>query len=467
MAGVVRRGDSFLITVYQGYEMRDKKNGGSKEYTQRKKTTTFHPPDGVTPAKAEKLARQYAAVWEDKIRGFVALDENRTFEDLAEWYYANVAPTVLKENVAIDNKSIIDTYIMPTLGREKLKNITPQMLDTLFRSLRTGGRVKQVFHVTDSDIFPRWGDSEMSRKTGISRHTIQKARLGLNIERDGAEKIAAYLERDFDDIFVSGVDNRELADGSISRIRRCLSAIFSAATRKEIMRRNPVSNTEPVKRGRMAASFLDETQAAALLAALDAQNNFQFKVMITMLLFTGMRGGELCGLKWDCVDMEKGIVYIRATLAYNSGNKSKGKEKYSLQAPKTVNSERYVLIPGSLVDLLKEQKAKQEERRAFCGKGWIDRGTVFTTVNGEYYSESYLNIQFKRIAKKIGLPDGVHIHSLRHTTASLLINSDVSPKVISEQLGHASTAITQDLYSHVFASSKLKAMQALELKLGK
>ena len=467
MAGVVKRGDTFLITAYMGYEMRDKKNGDGQEYVQRKKTTTFRPPDGVTASKAEKLARQYAAVWEDKIRGYVALDENRTFAELSQWYFSTVAPQKLKENIAIDDMNIVNTYIMPTLGREKLKNITPQILDTLFRKLRTEGKVKQVFHLKDSTIFPRWGDSEMSRQTGLSRHTIQRAKLGHNIERDGCEKIAAYLGKSFNDIWVSGVDNRELAESSVARIRRCLSAVFAAAVKKEIMRRNPVLHTETIKRGRMAASYLDETQATALLDALDAQPDFQFKAMITTLLFTGMRGGELCGLKWDCVDFDKGIIYIGATLAYNRGNKTRGKEKYSLQTPKTAHSERYVFIPASLVELLKEQKQKQEERRDFCGSGWIERGTVFTTVNGDYYSEQYLNTKFKRIARKIGLPDDVHIHSLRHTTASLLINSDVSPKVISEQLGHASTAITQDLYSHVFASSKLKAMQALDLKLGK
>ena len=469
MASIRKRGDTFLITAYMGYELRDKKNGGDgKEYVQRKKTTTYRPPDGVTASKAEKLARQYAAVWEDKIRGYVALDENRTFAELSEWFFSTVAPQKLKENVAIDDKSMIDAYIMPTLGREKLKNITPQMLDTLFRELRAGGKVKQVFHLTDCAIFPRRGDSEMSRQTGLSRHTIQRAKLGHNIERDGAEKIADYLGLKFSDIWVSGVDNRELADSSVSRVRRCLSSIFTAAVRKEIMRRNPVSHTETIKRGNFStAPYLDETQAAALLDALDGQDDFQFKAMITTLLFTGMRGGELCGLKWDCVDFGKGVIYIKATLAYNRGNVTRGKEKYTLQTPKTAHSERYVLIPASIAELLKEQKQRQEERRAAFGAGWIERGTVFATVNGDYYSESHLNAKFKRIVRKIGLPDALHIHSLRHTTASLLINSDVPAKVISEQLGHASTAITQDLYAHVFASSKVKAMQALELKLGK
>ena len=88
---------------------------------------------------------QYAAVWEEKIKGYVALDENRTFAELAAWYYETVAPVALKGNVLIDNKSMIDTYIMPTLARKKLKEITPTMLDTLFAELLKNGRTKDTY----------------------------------------------------------------------------------------------------------------------------------------------------------------------------------------------------------------------------------------------------------------------------------------------------------------------------------
>jgi integrase len=339
------------------------------------------------------------------------------------------------------------------------------MLDTLFRTLSTSGRVKDVFKLIDTSVIPTRKKLEISRETGLARKTVQRVSFGQNIERKNAEKIATYLGMKFDDIFVTGVENRELAPGSVSRIRRCLSAIFASAVRKEIMRRNPVSNTERIPRGQFAESFLDEQQAMTLLTALDEQPDFQLKAMITTLLFTGMRGGELCGLKWDSFDADKGIIYIRATLAYNRGNKTRGKEKYTLQTPKTKRSERYVMIPASLIALLKEQREHLEKRKTVFGSDWIERGTVFCTVNGDYCSEQYLNTKFKRLAKKIGLPDDIHIHSLRHTTASLLINAGVSPKLVAEQLGHASTAITQDLYSHIFESSKVKAMQILELAL--
>lgn len=232
--------------------------------------------------------------------------------------------------------------------------------------------------------------------------------------------------------------------------------------------------TGSIKRSSAASSWLDETQAFQLVNALDEQDDFQFKVMINTLLFTGTRGGELCGLQWQDIDFEKGIIYIRHTLVYirtpgQPRGQSKGetdRRHFELQTPKMAAGERYVVIPASLHGLFAEYKARCDDLKAKRGDSWNAENMVFLTVYGNHYSEQYLNAKFKKLARKIGLPDGIHIHSLRHTTASLLINSGVSPKLIAEQLGHASAAITQDIYSHIFQSSKARAAQALDIKLG-
>ena len=470
MASIRKRGSTFTITAYMGYDEQGK---------QRKKTTTFRPPDGVTAGKAEKLAKAFAANWEDKIRGYVALDENRTFADLAAWYYESVAPSVLKPNVLIDNRTMVYTYIMPTLARKKLKDISPAMLDSLFAELLKNGRIKDTYRLKEGIALPKgkWGSNEslsyIARETGLSRKTVTRLSQGYGIEKGNAEKIAACLGADFKDYFESDVESRALAESSVSRVKRCLSAIFTAAVKKEIMRRNPCSNTVTIKRSRSVSSWLDEKQALNLVAALDRQEDFQFKTMINTLLFTGMRGGELCGLQWQDIDLEKGIIYIRHTLAYirNVGEpKGQGKgrtdrRKFELQAPKTAAGERYVVIPSSLKGLLMEHKKRCDAWKAQRGETWNRDNMVFLTVFGNYYSEQYLNAKFKAFARRIGLPDNIHIHSLRHTTASLLINSDISPKLIAEQLGHASASITQDIYSHIFQSSKARAAQALDIAL--
>lgn len=471
MASIRKRGETFTITAYMGYDEQGK---------QIKKTTTYRPPENVTAGKAEKLAKAFAAQWEDKVRGYVALDENRTFAELAKWYYESVAPLKLKDNVRIDNMSMINTYIMPALARKKLKEITPAMLDALFAELRRNGRTKDTYKLVDGYELPKGryrgvNLCSIARDADMSRTTLARLSAGHGIEKGNAEKIAAVLNERFDDMFISDMQDRSLEQSSISRIRRCLSAIFTAAVQKEIMRRNPVANTVPIsKKSKKPVSYLDETQALALVQHLEQQSDFQYKVMINTLLFTGMRGGELCGLQWQDIDFEQGIIYIRHTLAYirnvgqargqRPGSQGKISSVYELQSPKTAAGERYVVIPQSLKGLLLEHRKRQESARAATVQ-WEHPEMVFTTIGGNYYSEAYLNTRFKKTVRTMGLPDDTHLHSLRHTTASLLINSDVSPKLIAEQLGHASSSITQDIYSHIFASSKAKAAQALDLKL--
>ena len=189
MASIRKRGDTFTITAYMGYDEKGK---------QVKKTTTFRPPEGVTAGKAEKLAKAFAATWEEKIKGYTALDENRTFADLAHWYYESVAPSVLKPNVLIDNKTMVDTYIMPTLARKKLKDIGPAMLDTLFAELLKNGRIKDTYRLKDGITIPKGKKqgisiSSISRDTGLSRHTVQRLSDGHGIEKENAEKIASTL----------------------------------------------------------------------------------------------------------------------------------------------------------------------------------------------------------------------------------------------------------------------------------
>lgn len=475
MASIRKRGETFTITCYMGYDENGK---------QRKKTTTYRPPEGVTPGKAEKLAKQYAATWEDKVKGYVSLDENRTFYDLAEWFYENIAPQTLKPNVRIDHKSMVYAYVMPTLARVKLKDITPVMLDTLFQNMATNGRVKDTYRLKDGQELPKGKSnsrftghlsiSEISRQTNLSRHTLQRLSCGHGIEKETAQAIADFLKVRFSDMFESDIEDRSLKANSVSRIKRCLSSIFTAAVHKEIMRRNPVSNTVLIKHEPAATSWLDERQAMRLIQALDEQPDFQFKVMINTLLFTGMRGGELCGLQWKDIDFEHAVIYIRHTLAYiRNVGQPRGQRKdthgnasvYELQSTKTRSSERYVAVPVSLLDLLKQHKQRQDEYRAQCGDAWIDNDMVFTGAFGKYFAEPLLNKKFKAIVGKLGFSDELHIHSLRHTTASLLINADVPAKVIAEQLGHASAQITQDIYSHIFASSRARAAQALDIAL--
>jgi hypothetical protein len=292
MASVRKRGDSFTISVSLGYDAMGK---------QIRKFTTYTPPADVTAGKAEKLARQYAAVWEDKIRGYISLDENCTFARLCEWYFENIAPTVLKPNVFVSHKGIIDHYALPTLARKKLKEITPVMLDALFRDLQTNGRIHSLtYRLKDASLIPVGRQKEIAKGIRVGERTIYLYRQGGNAKKENAEKLAAYMGVELPSLFEAVSDYRELSVSTVLRVKNCISAILQTAVQKEIMRRNPCLNTVQLERPRPAASFLDEQQALTLLSALDKQSDFQFKAILDLVMLSSVIPSLPCVmLPWD------------------------------------------------------------------------------------------------------------------------------------------------------------------------
>ncbi len=450
MASIRKRGNSFTITCYCGYDDKGK---------QIKKTTTFHPPENVTPGKAEKLAKQYAAVWEDKIRGYVSLDENRTLKELAEWYYTTVAPSVLKPQTLINYRGEIERHILPAIGREKLKNITPPMLDSLFAELQRNGNVEKHYSLKIDSLFATMTRKELSEKSGVSLSTLSGLNSGKKktCNQHTAENIASALEIPLNKVFDS-VGNAGMTGATVNKIKLNLSAIFTAAVKKEIMRRNPCKLATPPKVDTLPAEFLDENQSRVFLDALHKQDDFQFEVICNLFIATGMRSGELCALYWEDINLETGLLYIGHTLIREKGG------IFHRDTPKTPESERRIVLPQYIIDLLKKHKTQQAKNRMKAGIVWKVPDAVFTNTVGNYLIGANLNVKLKRVCKSAGLP-AIHLHTLRHTHASLLINSNVTARVIADRLGHSTTKTTLDTYSHVFAESEAKAMHAIDMAL--
>ena len=228
--------------------------------------------------------------------------------------------------------------------------------------------------------------------------------------------------------------------------------------KKELLLKNPVTNaTNPKDAEVEEHPFLDAGQCRELLRLADDFTNPQIPRIIRTLLYTGMRSGELCALHWEDVDLDNAVLEIKYNLYRVNG-------EYKLSSPKTKSSARLIALPPQVVDILREQKVWQEERRTAVGGRWLERSAVFTGRYGEYISKNYLNCEFKKFLKRNGLPD-IHIHDLRHANASLLINMGVPVKVISEHLGHCDTRTTENIYAHVFAETMTKASDAISKAL--
>jgi integrase len=198
---------------------------------------------------------------------------------------------------------------------------------------------------------------------------------------------------------------------------------------------------------------LSREQTKTLLEV--AKKEVRFEALYVLAVTTGLRQGELLGLKWEDVDLEDGVVRVRRTLARHRG-------RLVLGEPKTKRSRRTVQLTEAAVKALKEHLARQREQVEKLDDKYEDQGLVFATQKGTLVNPTNLRKRsFEPLLEKAGLPS-IRFHDLRHTCATLLLSSNVNPKIVSEMLGHATIAITLDTYSHVLPNMQKGAARALE-----
>ena len=449
MAHVRKRGDTYTITSSLGYDEQGK---------QIRKFTTFKPPNNVTEGKALKLANEYAVLWEERIRGYVPLNENKTLKELADWYYDSIAPSVLRPNVVASNKSDIYTHIIPRIGNVKMKHITPQMLDELFLELYRSGNNDVKYKLRDNALLDGINRRELAEKAKLScTNTIYKLLNGNPVFIDNAKKISKALGLPLNKVFEDATPNKGLAASTVRKTKLNLSAIFTMAVKKQIIKVNPCKFVTLPKVEIPPAEFLNEEQSKTLLDALNNQNNLQLKAIVNLFLASGMRAGELLALHYEDINFETGVVNIKHSLTRVKG-------AFLLQPTKTPKSKRRIKLPPYIIGLLLEHKNHQDYIKEKCYGVFEHNGAVFTNETGGYLHKGTVSGQMKRVAEAAGL-ENLHLHTLRHTHASLLINSDIAAKVVADRLGHSDTRTTLNIYTHIFEETEAKAMQAVEMKL--
>ncbi|MCL1855912.1 MAG: tyrosine-type recombinase/integrase [Clostridia bacterium] len=445
MASIAKRGKNYRIMVSLGYGMDGK---------QIRKTVTFEPPENVSEGKSRKLAEAYAHDFEKRCRGVTDLGENMRFYELASWYYAEIAPNVLKGITMRNQQQLLNSYILPALGHLRLRDISTARLDEMINRLRREGAVLTSYAFIDKDTVPNGQRAPTARKAGISAALLTNLSQGGRVRKETAEKISAALGKSMKEIFVQTEGREGLSPATVENVMGVISAVFRVAVKKGIVEKNPVLNTTPPKRDQYKEKpFFDDGQCKRLLTILEELDDRQFALIVKTFLFTGLRAGELCALHWNDVDMDTGTITIRHTLTRLDG-------EYFLSTPKTKSSGRVVNIPADLIADLTAHKLWQEERGAAMGASWKHIGQVFTNESGGYHSRSLINAKFQRLLSQHDLP-ACRTHDLRHANASILINAGVPARVIADHLGHSSTKTTEDIYAHVFAASKAKLAETI------
>ena len=232
---------------------------------------------------------------------------------------------------------------------------------------------------------------------------------------------------------------RGLAESTVRIAYDILLAILETAVRDGALGRNPVTAVKRPRVTRREASYLTPD---AVRAVLSAAGSTRYAPLFPLLVNTGLRRGEALALQWSDVDLEAGTLRVRGTLARVNG-------KLEVTEPKTPRSKRAVPLSEVAVRTLRAVRTEQARERLRAGSRWHQTGFVFVTEFGEPCEPRNALRAFKAAAERAGLPSSVGLHTLRHSAASVMMASGVPLKIVSDILGHASVAITGDIYGHV------------------
>lgn len=295
----------------------------------------------------------------------------------------------LRQSTLQGYRSAITNYVLPRLGDTRLQALTPDQLNAFYGELLRAGR--------------------RDGKTGLSPKTVHNVHVLLHKALHDAVRWS-YLPRNV----------AEYSD--------------------------PPKQTSSGKAMRTWApaelrSFLEYVQDDAYYAAWVLAAN------------TGMRRGEVLGVRWQDIDFDRRRLAIRQTIISID-------YRVEIGEPKTARGRRSVALDSGTVTALRAHRVKQNQLKLMLGEAWQDNDLVFCRDDGTPVHPDRFTQMFDKHVRDSGLPR-IRLHDLRHTHATLALAAGIHPKVVSERLGHSTVAFTMDVYSHAIPSMEAEAAETI------
>lgn len=271
------------------------------------------------------------------------------------------------------------------------------------------------------------------------------------VPRIGTRKLAKVTELDLQNLYTELADSG-LSPRTVHHVHRVLHQALGQAVRWKLTPRNPCDGVKPPRVPRAEMHAWTAEQAAAFLTAT---RDHRLHALYTLALSTGMRQGELLGLRWADIDWQAGTLAVRRCLQWQRGN------GLVFTEPKTARSRRTIHLSRHTLTALRAHQDRQTFERKAEGQAWADGDLVFCDDSGAPLSPTNETKRFQRAVKAAGLPE-IRFHDLRHTAASILLAKGVHVKLVSEMLGHSTITLTLDTYSHVIPAMHADAAAAMD-----
>ena len=424
--------------------------------------------ENLTLAKFQKIVERAALNYEEEVhRAAIFFQKNRkrtlSFAEVAEEWL-----NYLKENLSINYyikakdtvKRFNDYLTKMGLFGKPISEITVRDAQLFFNQyLAKTIKRKEVVRLV-RDLPNTINFREVARKGIITRVGIYGLKYrGSNIWKEKALLLCETYGLQFEEYFKDNMPVRKYSIETIKGHRRILRTIFNEAVRYDWIAKNPISATrigEKFMKGCLRS--IDEKEVFSLseikeflviLNSLAEEKNYQ-KIGFKLMLLTGLRLSELCGLKWEDVDFEKGVLHIRRNRIHGNGVGIYVKE------PKTEKSKRDIPVPKELLLDLNSYKAWLFTRCNTTGIcPYLIVNNIFEAVHPRTVS-----VWLREIENKHGLKQ-VSCHGLRHTYCSFLLSQNVPLQTVSRYMGHSDSVVTLKVYSHFIPETQSYVLDVL------
>lgn len=353
------------------------------------------PVYGKTWAEAhDKLTRLKA----DSQTGLPVSTSTMTLHEYLAYWLANVARVKVRRTTYVNYESLIRNYVVPGIGKKKIARLSARDIRAFL--LKTA-------------------------------RTCQCCAQGKDVNRPKHKQRCCALGK---------CCGKYPSDRTVRFLLVLLRAALQHAVREEELPRNVARNVQLGMGTKKEIEPLSVKEGKQLLAA--ARGN-RLWAAYELAVRTGLRRGELLGLRWKDVDLHDATLTVRQALQRVSG-------ELLTVAPKTQRSARRIALPPECVTALRAQRAQQLADKRSAGENWKEtsHGLIFTTKHGTPIEPRNLNRSFEVLSKRAQIRK-VRFHDLRHTCASLLHEQGADARMIMEVLGHSSIRVTMDIYTFV------------------
>ncbi|MCL2495163.1 MAG: site-specific integrase [Oscillospiraceae bacterium] len=272
----------------------------------------------------------------------------------------------------------------------------------------------------------------------------------------GAVRLQKLMPHQIQSFYNDLLRNRGLSPKTIKNLHGVLHKSLKQAVALGYIQQNPSDNVVLPRVERKEMHVLESGELPAFLAAISESN---LGNLFYVALFTGMRRGEVCGLSWDCVDFEKGLLLIKKQLV-----RSRRPEGPGFVLATTKNDKTRLITPApSVMERLRAEQKRQAENKQKASSLWIGNpdNLVFTNAFGRYLLPDYVYKKYKRIVTELGLGE-LRLHDLRHTYAVNSLQGGDDIKTVQDNLGHYTAAFTLDVYGHVSEQMKRDSADRME-----